>query len=61
MGGTCNTYGRDEKGIQHFSRTPDGKRLKGRPRREREDNVGKISGSHGVEYLDYCFLGFRAV
>jgi len=39
MGGTCRTYGREERCIQGFVVKPEERRTLGRPRRRWEDNI----------------------
>jgi hypothetical protein len=51
MGGTCSTFGKDEKYIQDF-RKPDGKTPHERPRYSWEDNIKVYLRKIGYEVLD---------
>jgi hypothetical protein len=55
MGGTCSTYGREERRIQDFGGKPDGKRPLGRPRLRLQDNI-KMERQIEWEGLDQIFL-----
>jgi hypothetical protein len=51
MGGTCSTFGKDEKYIQDF-RKPDGKTPHERPRYSWEDNIKVYLRKIGYAVLD---------
>jgi hypothetical protein len=49
MGGSCSTYGGEERCIQGLVRKPEGKRPLGRPRRRWEDNMKMDHQGVGME------------
>ena len=55
ISGTCSVYGAEERRMQGFGWTPEGKRPLGRPRRRWEDNI-KIDlrevGCGDKDYID---------
>jgi len=50
MGGTCGTYGLEEKCIQGFGGRPEGRRPLGRPRRKWEYNIKEV-GWGGMDWV----------
>ena len=56
MGGARRTHGRQERCVQEFCGKPGGKRLLGRPRRIREDNIKKDLQQVGWVGMNWIYL-----
>jgi hypothetical protein len=53
VGGACSAYGGDERLYMVLVRKPEGKRLLGRPRRRREDNIKTDIQEMGCRGMDW--------
>jgi hypothetical protein len=56
MGGTCRTHGNEEKCLQSFDKTPEGKNRFVRPRNRWEDDINVALKEIGCEVLGLIHL-----
>ena len=59
MGGTCSTYGGEERCIQGLVGTTEGKRQLGRTRRRWEDNIKMDIQEMGSGRMDWIEMVMR--